>query len=79
MKKPNDTAGNQTRDLPTCSAVPQPTAPPRAPHPQIPHPNSPIFFLISFASETLVNGTINPFSMHFYSLGGENLLSIICG
>jgi len=27
----------------------------------------------------LVNGTINPFSMHFYSLGGENLLSIICG
>jgi hypothetical protein len=22
--------GNRTRDLPTCSAVPQPTAPPRA-------------------------------------------------
>jgi hypothetical protein len=27
----NDTIGNRTRDLPACSAVPQPTAPPRAP------------------------------------------------
>jgi len=27
----NDTIGNRTRDLPTCSTVPQPTAPPRAP------------------------------------------------
>ena len=30
MKNPNDTIGNQTPDLPACSAVPQPTAPPRA-------------------------------------------------
>ena len=29
MKK-SDTIGNQTRDLPACSAVPQPTAPPAA-------------------------------------------------
>ena len=29
MKNSNDTIGNRTRDLPTCSAVPQPTAPPR--------------------------------------------------
>ena len=28
----NDTIGNRTRDLPVCSAVPQPTAPPRAPY-----------------------------------------------
>ena len=27
----NDTIGNRIRDLQTCSAVPQPTAPPRAP------------------------------------------------
>ena len=27
MKHSNDTIGNQTRDLPICSAVPQPTAP----------------------------------------------------
>jgi hypothetical protein len=25
MKNPNDTIGNRTRDLPVCSAVPQPT------------------------------------------------------
>jgi hypothetical protein len=30
-KKSNDTIGNRTRDLQSCSAVPQPTAPPRAP------------------------------------------------
>ena len=29
MKNSNDTIGNWTRDLPACSAVPQPTAPPR--------------------------------------------------
>jgi len=31
MKKSNGTIGNKTRDLPPCSAVPQPIAPPRAP------------------------------------------------
>ena len=31
MKNSNDTIGNWTRDLPTCSAVPQPNALPRAP------------------------------------------------
>jgi len=31
MKKSNDIIGSRTRDLPACSAVPQPTAPPRAP------------------------------------------------
>ena len=31
MKNSNDNIGNRTRDLPACSAVPQPTALPRAP------------------------------------------------
>jgi len=31
MKKSNDINRNRTRDLPACGAVPQPTAPPRAP------------------------------------------------
>jgi len=31
MKNSIDTIGNRTRDLPACSAVPQPTALPRAP------------------------------------------------
>jgi len=29
MKNSSDTIGNRTRDLPVCSAVPQPTASPR--------------------------------------------------
>ena len=32
MKNSIDTIGNRTRDFPACSAVPQPSAPPRAPH-----------------------------------------------
>jgi hypothetical protein len=31
MKNSNDAIGNATLDLPACSAVPQPNAPPRAP------------------------------------------------
>jgi hypothetical protein len=31
MKNSSDTIENRSRDLPACSAVPQPTAPPRAP------------------------------------------------
>jgi len=31
MKNSSDTIGNRTRDLLACSAVPQPTVPPRAP------------------------------------------------
>ena len=31
MKNFNDTVGNRNRHLPACSAVPQSTAPPRAP------------------------------------------------
>ena len=31
MKNSNDTIGNRTRDLPTCSGVPQPTALPCGP------------------------------------------------
>jgi hypothetical protein len=36
MKNSNDTLGNRTRALPVCSAVPQPTAPPLAPHENVP-------------------------------------------
>jgi len=31
MKYSKDTIGNRNRDLPACKAVPQQTAPPRAP------------------------------------------------
>jgi hypothetical protein len=33
MKNSNDTIGNRTGDLPACSTLPQPTAPPHAPTP----------------------------------------------
>jgi len=32
MKNSSDTIGNWTRDLPACSAVPEPTTPPHAPN-----------------------------------------------
>jgi hypothetical protein len=31
MKDSNETIGNRSRDLPVCSVMPQPPAPPRAP------------------------------------------------
>jgi hypothetical protein len=31
MKNSSDTVGNRTRDIPACSAVPQPSTPPRNP------------------------------------------------
>jgi len=37
MKNYSDTIGNRTRDLPACSAVPQPKAPPAACPIQCPH------------------------------------------
>jgi hypothetical protein len=46
MKKTNDTIGNRTRDLPGCSKVLQPTAPPRAPHPRLVRSKN-VFFLTS--------------------------------
>ena len=39
MEYSNDTIGNRTRDLLTCSAVPRPTAPPRSPKAEGPGEN----------------------------------------
>ena len=46
MSIKNDIIGNQTRDLPAFSAVPQPTAPPRAPILQIYNSKTVYFSLI---------------------------------
>jgi hypothetical protein len=40
MENSSDTIGNRIRDLPACSAWPQPTAPPRAPHKTLLYSNS---------------------------------------
>jgi hypothetical protein len=42
MKNSNDTIGNRTRGLPACSAVPQPTTPPRA----LPIVRSGLYFIV---------------------------------
>ena len=49
MKNSSDTIGNRTRDLPACSAVLQPTAPPRAPY---------IYIYIYDISRLRVNGHV---------------------
>jgi len=38
MKNSNETIGNRPSDLPACSVVPHPTAPPRAPEYKFRHP-----------------------------------------
>jgi hypothetical protein len=50
MKNSNDTIGRRTRDLPACSAVPQPTASPRA--------HNTIFIIIIITNTTTV-GKVN--------------------
>jgi hypothetical protein len=47
MKNSKDTIGNRNPDLPACSAVPQPTAPPRALNSTLVMPNC----FVSFACE----------------------------
>ena len=48
MRNSNDTIGNRTRDLLTCSAVSQPTAPPRAPYWQGTYEYLVLFWLFAF-------------------------------
>jgi len=47
MRNPNNKIGNRTRDLPTFSAVPQPTAPPRTPRKKLQ-----VLLLILFTTAT---------------------------
>jgi len=54
MKNINDTIGNRTRDLPACSALPQPTAPPDAPLQII----SNFFLMTNFRKYIPRNGTL---------------------
>ena len=51
MKNSNDTIGNGTRDLPACSAVPQPTAQPRT-------PTRPGTFIIKYILDVVLDGCI---------------------
>ena len=57
MKNTSDTTGNRTRNLPSCSVVPQPSAPPRAPSFTVKHMQINILFFF-------VNHEI-PYNKHF--------------
>jgi hypothetical protein len=57
MKNSSDPIGNRTRYVPACSAVPQPTAPPRAPNFKLRTVKlvlTPLFILHYVAEEQLV-------------------------
>ena len=53
MKNSNDTIGNGTRALPTCSAVPQPAALPRAPIQQIYYRYADILQIYRYSADVL--------------------------
>jgi hypothetical protein len=69
MKNSNDTIGNRFRDLPVCSAVPQPTAPPGIPpncstfsfpqgHPEAAHIFFFVFpFILSSLQQSVLEGS----------------------
>jgi hypothetical protein len=68
MKNSNDTIGNRTRDLPACSAVPQPTAPPRAPRLQADVQEIVVLFLAAVRGLFLfqnVRPFLEPISLQF--------------
>ena len=68
MKHSNDTIRNRTRDLLTCSAVPQPTAPPRAPS----HTNTVCNFLVL----NPLNAELNPICFFLALLGAQHFLHV---
>ena len=69
LKNSRDTIGNRTRDLPACSAVPQPTALPHAPNVALYQKND----LLQKCSEYLVH------SIHVAPLVGTGLDGLVHG
>jgi hypothetical protein len=63
MKNSSDTIGNQTREFPAYSAVPQTTAPPRAPNYEVIHVE---YYDSVSVVLTQLSGMQNIFSAPFY-------------
>ena len=59
-KNSNDTIGNRTRDLPVCSAVSQPTAPPRTPEVIPVTTLTAVFWWVSSCSVVIMKCLTNP-------------------
>jgi hypothetical protein len=62
LKNSSDSIGNQTRDLPACSAVPQPTVLPHTPV----NSNSSNHFQDATWKDMEITETHTKFHMHFY-------------
>jgi hypothetical protein len=60
MKNSSDTIGNRTRNLPTCSTVPQPTAPPRAPTSYVSYFKCPQHEELHQYNNTTIKGKAHP-------------------
>ena len=73
MKNSSDTIGYRTHDLPTSSAVPQPTAPPRAP--TTTKDQLIITFIYAVHYTTLHSITI---TLNFKFTGRTVLLQLLC-
>jgi len=74
MKNFSDTIGNQTRNLPTCSAVPQPTAPPGAPCVFIYKKN--VYFVLSQHNLLFLFKLTTCFDLCFRPSSGHNICNI---
>ena len=73
MKNSNDTIGNQTQDLPICSAMPQPAAPRRIPTLSAPEIILPTFLYhfpsaITVLSEQISVYFVNPHDIYLCTL-----------
>jgi len=80
MKNSNDTIGNQTCDLPACSKVPQPTAPPRAPKASvIQTQNGIVFPSVNSRTLTFSYRTINDPSPRVNTLSESVTLTVDTG
>jgi hypothetical protein len=81
-KNSNYTIGNRTREIPGCSAVPQPTAPPRTPvqmFPSVTLSPTPQLNLYRDTNYSLTGS--NPFSFWFCAVtaGSLFLCGTVCG
>jgi len=77
MKNSNDIIWNRTRDLPTCSAVPQPTAPPRARNTEVHFNLEYTLFIKYFLCESALSHFFIVMRILLIGMGGANWIRLI--
>jgi len=73
-KNSNNTFGNRTSDLPTCSAVLQPTAPPRALVYSLASKNFKSIFFLTATKHVIQKSVRSKFTMHMFNISNFQLL-----